>query len=102
TFDLLRLDDLLWAYKKITKHSVNFIPTGKSHEAILACYGGIAVIKAKEKRVDEILAFSAQRAPWAVLGYSAELATIFNKKVDEFAGAVEQRRREWQEKGGKA
>ncbi len=102
TFDLLRYEDLLWAYKKITKHSVNFIPTGKSYEAILVCYGGSATITGKEKRVDEILAFSAQRAPWAVIGYSEELATLFNKKTEEFAGGVEQRRREWQEQGGKA
>jgi hypothetical protein len=102
TFDVLRLQDLLWAYKKVTKHSVNFIPTGKSYEAILACYGGTAVIKGKEKRVEEILEFAQQRTPWAVLGYSAELATLFNKKTGEFAGAVEQRRREWQEKGGRA
>ena len=101
TFDLLRFEDLLWAYKKITKHSVNFIPTGKTYEAILTCYGGTATITGKEKRVDEILAFSEQRAPWAVLGYSDELSTIFNKKQDEFVAAVEQRRREWQEQGGK-
>lgn len=101
TFDVLRFHDLLWAYKKVTKHSVNFIPTGKTYEAILACYSGTAVITGKEKRVDEILAFSEHCAPWAVLGYSEELATIFNKKTDEFTGAVEQRRREWQEKGGK-
>ena len=101
-FDVLRLQDLLWAYKKITKHSVNFIPTGKTYEAILACYGGTAVIKGKEKQVEEILAFAQQRAPWAVLGYSAEIDTFFNKKTQEFAGAVEQRRREWQDKGGRA
>jgi len=102
TFDVLRLEDLLWAYKKITKHSVNFIPTGKSYEAILACYGGIAVIKAKEKVVEALLAFAHQRAPWAVLGYSADIQNFFNSKRQEFAGAVEQRRREWQEKGGHA
>ncbi len=101
-FDVLRLQDLLWAYKKITKHSVNFIPTGKTYEAILACYGGTATIKGKEKQVEEILAFAQQRAPWAVLGYSAEIDTFFNKKTQEFAATVEQRRREWQEKGGRA
>jgi hypothetical protein len=101
-FDVLRFEDLLWAYKKITKHSVNFIPTGKTHEAILACYGGTAVIKGKEKKVEELLAFAQQRAPWAVLGYTDEIATFFNTKRQEFAGVVEQRRREWQEKGGRA
>jgi hypothetical protein len=101
TFDLLRFHDLLWAYKKTTKHSVNFIPTGRTYEAILACYGGTATITGKEKRVEEILEFAGQRAPWAILGYSEELATHFNKKTQDFAGAVEQRRREWEEKGGR-
>ncbi len=102
TFDLLRLEDLLWAYKKITKHSVNFIPTGKTYEAILACYGGIAVIKGTEQSVEGLLAFAKERAPWAVIGYSAEIQQFFNTKRQEFAGTVEQRRREWQEKGGRA
>ena len=100
-FDVLRLEDLLWAYKKVTKHSINFIPTGKTYEAILACYGGTAEIKGKEPRIEEILAFAQQRAPWAVLGYTEEIATFFNSKTQEFAGAVEQRRREWQEQGGR-
>src|SRR6266850_3773432 len=56
-FDMLRLQDLLWGYKKITKHSVNFIPTGKTYEAIVACYGGTATIPGKEKKVHELLAF---------------------------------------------
>lgn len=95
-FDVLRTRDLLWAYKKVTKHSYNFIPTGKSYEAILTCYGGSAVVKAKEKVVDAILTFAHQRAPWAVIGYSDELAGLFNKKQSEFVAAVEQRRAEAQ------
>lgn len=95
-FNVLRVRDLLWAYKKITKHSVNFIPTGKSYEALLTCYGGSAVVKAKEKVVDAILTFAHQRAPWAVIGYSDELAGLFNKQQAEFVAAVEQRRAEAQ------
>jgi len=100
-FDVLRLQDLLWGYKKVTKHSINFIPTGKTYEAILACYGGSAVITGKEQHVNDILAFAGQRAPWAVFGYSQELATHFNKQTQDFAAAVEQRRREWEQKGGR-
>ncbi len=99
-FDVLRLQGLLWAYKKVTKHSVNFIPTGKTHQAILACYGGSAVIKGREKHVDEILAFAQQRVPWAVLGYTPEIATLFKNKTPEFASAVEKRRSEWEHKAG--
>ena len=98
SFDVLRFRDVLWGYKKITKHSVNFIPTGKTYEAIVACYGGTATIPAKEKKVHELLAFVQQRAPWAIFGYSDELSKAFNKSQQGFASAVEQRRAEWQAK----
>ena len=98
TFDVLRLSDLLWAYKKVTKHSVNFIPTGKTYEAVLACYGGSATVKGAEKTVDELLGFAAQRTPWAVFGFSKELETLFAKKTPDFCAAVEQRKREWAER----
>jgi hypothetical protein len=95
TFDVLRFQDVLWGYKKITKHSVNFIPTGKSYEAIVACYGGTATIPGKEKSVNDLLAFVQQRAPWAIYGYSDDLSAAFNKRRQEFARTVEQRRQEW-------
>jgi hypothetical protein len=103
TFDVLRLQDLLWGYKKITKHSVNFIPTGKSYEAILACAGGggTATISGKEKKVDEILSFASKRVPWAIFGFSQELQGAFTKQQQEFATTVEERRREWAQKTGR-
>jgi hypothetical protein len=94
TFDVLRLSDLLWAYKKVTKHSVNFIPTGKTYAGVLACYGGTAEITGKEKKVDAVLTFAAERAPWAILGFSEELSKLFRQKPQEFGAAVEQRKRE--------
>jgi hypothetical protein len=98
TFNVLRFQDVLWAYKKITKHSVNFIPTGKTYEAIVQCYGGTATIPGKEKKVHELLAFVQQRAPWAMYGFSDQLAMAFNKHRQEFARSVEQRRQEWAQK----
>ena len=93
-FDLLRLSDLLWAYKKVTKHSVNFIPTGKSYAGVLVCYGGAAEVTGKEKSVDAMLTFAAERAPWALFGYSDDLAKLFKQKTQEFCAAIEQRKRE--------
>jgi hypothetical protein len=95
TFDVLRFWDLLWAYKRVTRHSVNFIPTGKTYDGVLVCYGGAAEIKGREKLVDEVLAFAAARAPWAVLGFSDELQKLFSKNTQDFCVAVEQRRRDW-------
>ncbi len=93
-FDLLRLSDLLWAYKKVTKHSVNFIPTGKTYACILACYGGTAEVTGKEKDVDTLLSFVLERAPWAMFGYTDDLNKAFRQKNAEFCAAVEQRKRE--------
>ena len=102
TFNLFRLQDVLWAYKKITKHSVNFIPTGKSYEAIVNCYGGTATIPATEKKVGDILNFVQQRTPWAIFGFSDELAATYNKHRQDFARAVEQRKQEAQKSGAAA
>ncbi len=98
TFNVLRFHDVLWGYKKITKHSVNFIPTGKSYAAIVACYGATATIPGKEKSVNEVLNFVQQRAPWAMYGYSDDLSAAFNKRRQEFVRTVEQRRQEWAHK----
>lgn len=92
TFDILRVADLLWAYKKVTKHSVNFIPTGKTYEAVIHCYGGGATVQGNEKVTDEVLGFVAQRAPWAIFGYSQELETAFTKNTQSFCVAVEKRK----------
>jgi len=94
TFQVLRLQDLLWAYKRVTKHYTYFIPTGKSFEAVLICYGGSAQFSGKENLVDEALQHAAQKAPWAAFGYSKELETTFNKKTAEFCAAIEERRRQ--------
>lgn len=93
-FDAHRFHDLLWAYKKVVKQRVNFVPVGKNYFAILHFYGGKANIRAKEKQVTEMLAFAAQRAPWAAHGYSKELEKLFSKDKTAFCAAVEQRRHE--------
>jgi len=93
-FDLLRLSDLLWAYKRVTKHSVNFIPTGKTYAGVLVCYGGAAQVTGREKNVDAVLTFAGERAPWAIFGYSDDLNKLFKQKTQDFCSAVEQRKRE--------
>jgi len=98
---MLRLQDVLWAYKKITKHSVNFIPTGKTYEAIVNCYGGTATIPGNEKKVGEMLNFLQERAPWAIYGFSDQLAATFNKHRQDFARSVEQRKQEWKAQSGR-
>jgi hypothetical protein len=93
---VLRLSDLLWAYKKVVKKSVNFVPVGKDYHAVLCCAGGTAEILAKEDAVDEILHHAAARAPWAVFGHSPEIADAFRKDAAGFLAAVAERRRQFE------
>ena len=94
SFNLYRFHDLLWAYRKVTQRRVNFVPTGKTYSAILHFYGGNVAFIANEKRVVEVLQFAGSRAPWAIVGYSADLNKLFTKQVNAFCAAIEARRRD--------
>lgn len=100
SFNVLRLEDMLWAYKKVTRHSVNLIPTHKTYEAVLCFPGEVATISGKEKKVHEALEFAAQRAPWALLGFSDDRNHLFCRNKDEFRQIVEQRRAKWVAQNG--
>lgn len=91
-FQIFRVDTLLWAYRKVTKNSVNMIPTGKTHQAMLKFAGGEFNVQGKEAKVLELLSYLAQRVPWAVMGYTPELESFYTKNRAGFAVAVEERR----------
>jgi hypothetical protein len=92
-FDVLRLSDLIWGFKRVTKHSVNFIPTGKTYAAEFRCYGGNALLPNNEKTVDAALRYAAESVPWAVVGFSPDLQKLWDTKQSDFCAAVEGRRR---------
>lgn len=94
SFDILRLDDLLWAYKKVTQRNIYFIPAGKTYAASLICSGGTAEIQGGEITVDRVLSLAAETAPWAVFGFSEECQAYFNKNKAEFCAVVEARKQE--------
>ena len=56
-----------------------------------SCYGGAAEVTGREKGVDAMLTFAAERA---VFGYSDDLSKLFKQKTQEFCAAIEQRKRE--------
>jgi len=90
---IARLDDLAWCYKKVTKHSVYFIPTGKSFELVLwPMQASMFTAPGKQEQVDGLLAAIAERAPWVVCGFSSELERGWKKDRKGFIAAVEQRR----------
>ncbi len=93
-FNILRFDDLVWAYKKVTQRYTYFIPTGKSFAATLIFYGGGEAFSGNERTVDEVLKLASSKAPWAIVGYSAEINDLFSKQTSDFCQVVEARRQE--------
>ncbi len=90
---VIRLSDLAWVYRKDTKHSVNFIPTGTSYESVLwqRC-GSMHSVTGSQEMVASMLEALAARAPWVVIGYSKVLENAWDKDRRGFLAAVDQGR----------
>lgn len=94
--DLRTYTDLIWIYKKQTKHSVNFIPTGTTYEVVIHLRDGSETTQsAGAEAVDQALATLAQNCPWIVAGYSEELRKLWSKSPNEFIAQVDARRAEF-------
>lgn len=94
SFDLFRFENLVWTYKKAIKKRVYMIPVGTGYQAELLFSDGAAAIDGSHKKVEELLALAAERAPWAVKGYSDEVQKAYRKSRIEFVAEVTKRKRE--------
>jgi hypothetical protein len=90
----VRLEDVVWVHKKVTKHSVNFIPTGKTYEAVIVDRsGGSVSVQANEARTNQLLEHVTRRAPWAIGGWSQDLAAAWKSNRASVVAAVDERRK---------
>jgi hypothetical protein len=90
---VMRRDEIVWIYKKRTRHSVNFIPTGTSYSLILRdARGKLAEISASEQHVDNYLSSLAQQTPWVIFGYDGKIEKLFKKELKAFVQAVSERK----------
>lgn len=92
---LLRLEDLAWVYRKVTRHYIYLvIPTGKSHAVILHRRDGVArEIPGKDEVVGRWLEAIAQRVPWVMFGFDAQMQAQWKANRAAFVAAVDERRR---------
>jgi hypothetical protein len=89
---IIHVFDLVWIYKKVTKHSVNFIPTGTTSAAVICTRYGQVLEVNSGNLTESLLQQMFERAPWVVTGYSAELAGIWKKDAGGLVAAVDGRR----------
>ncbi|HEX4606385.1 MAG TPA: DUF6709 family protein [Candidatus Angelobacter sp.] len=95
--------DLVWIYKKVTKHSVNFIPTGKTYSLVMAGrHRQRLEEQMKEKTVNDLLNDLAGRVPWALFGFDQKLEQTWRKTPDQFISAVDARYQQYKAKAAGA
>ncbi len=88
------IEDLAWAYKKVTKHSVNFIPTGKTYAVVLVGRHRQRVeAQMKEAAVQALLQNLAARVPWAIYGFDKGVEAAWQKDPAGFVAVIDERRK---------
>lgn len=92
SLEAMRYQDLVWAYKKVTQRRTYGIPTGKTFNIhIFDRHGKSITPVAKELEVDEALRALSQRAPWAFIGYDADLEKSWKKERERVISVIDQR-----------
>lgn len=90
---ICRIPEIVWAYKKVTRHYHNFIPTGKSYATIIFGRDGRAVqADGSQKKMDRLLEVVAARAPWALLGFNEEINKLVRSNWQGFVAEIDERR----------
>jgi hypothetical protein len=93
------LNDLAWAYKKVTKHYTNFIPTGKTYAVVIVGRHRQRIeVQLSQKNTDQLLGDLARRVPWAIFGYSKEIAGTWQKDPGGFVATVDSRQQQFKSK----
>ncbi|HEY6329574.1 MAG TPA: DUF6709 family protein, partial [Blastocatellia bacterium] len=71
-FTVMQINEIIWIHEKVTTHSVNFIPTGKTYAIVIHDATGRTIEvngrRSKEK-ISSLVTVLQARIPWAVFGY---------------------------------
>jgi hypothetical protein len=90
---VMRRPEIVWAYKKRTKHSVNFIPTGTTYSLILRdSRGKLVEISNSEQNIDIYLSSLVQQTPWVIFGFDRKIDKLYQKERPSFVEAVSGRK----------
>jgi hypothetical protein len=88
--EVRRLDELVWAHRHELTTSVYFVPVSKSQSMYIYFNDRSKfMVSPSMKDCDRILQVLAERAPWAIYGFSAEKSRTWNKTPDVVIAQVE-------------
>jgi hypothetical protein len=98
-FKVTQLSEIVWVYQKVTRHSVNFIPTGKTYGVIIADKFGrkieVDAGRGAQEKVASFVTALVNRIPWVIAGYSDQLRNEYQKNRAAMIAAVDARRAQY-------
>ena len=84
------LADIVWAYHEVVRHSVNMIPTGRTHQLVLWKRNGEAdVLPVAKSQMEACIQKLSAAAPWLPVGYNDMLKESWNGDRREFIAMVD-------------
>jgi hypothetical protein len=97
--DVISIEEVVWVYKKVTRHYTNFIPTGTTYAVMVIDRRASTLeipVQGNENNTHMIIEEIGRRAPWVLLGYDDELAKTWKSNSDAVIRSVDQRRRQYE------
>jgi hypothetical protein len=95
---ICKIDTLVWAYWERIRHSVNFVPTGTTHQLVAWSRDGRGVALPLRKKKDVELALEAlhRAAPWVFVGFTEALKESWNSDREDLIALVDEARQQSQ------
>lgn len=91
TMQIISLKDIVWIYKKVTKKSVNFIPTGKTYAVVIKTSKGQVLEQSLgETQVENLMIMIHKMVPGVLLGFTQEIENLWNRNRADLIAAVEE------------
>ena len=95
--DIMKLDQIVWIYPKITQHKRNGFPAGTTYTAIIYNRQGESlVIPGRQQDVEQVMQTITHQVPWVIAGFSDELNKMWMSDRNQIFDYVEQRRQQQQ------
>jgi hypothetical protein len=98
---VVHLSEVVWMYKKVTRHQSYFIPTGTSHAAVIHRRDGkVLQVGGTDRSTQQLLERVFENAPWILAGFQSELAALWNTNRTELLKIVDQRHQQYLQQQG--
>jgi len=86
-------ENVVWAYKKLIKRSVHFIPVGTDYAVVLVDrYSQRIELQMTEAAVESLLGHLAARVPEAIYSFDQQIADAWRKDAATFIAMIDTRR----------